>query len=91
MTEDELRESFDRDVEISVNLGVPAHLYQGKKDHFDWSGRFTVQINDRDFAMAVTPSTLFVNEVDPTGPVATMIGSEWLDTPMLVPIFVSLA
>lgn len=80
MTDDELRDSFDRDVEISIGLAVPRELYEGAAGHLVWWGRFTVRINERNFSMAVTPSTLFVNETDPTGPVANLVGSEWVVT-----------
>lgn len=82
MTDSSMNEIYAHDLQISMDLGVPRHLYESAKEFIDWYGRFTVQINGREFNMAVTPSTLFVNESDSAGPVANLTGSEWLDTPI---------
>lgn len=82
MTDDEMMKlANELALELSLDLAVPLRLYENSPTFIDWRGRFTVRINGRDFNMAVTPSTLFVNESDPTGPVAHKVGSEWIETP----------
>lgn len=80
MTNDEMREIHARDLQMSKDMGVPHHLYENSPEFIDWYGRFIVHINGREFDMAVTPSTLLVNESDDFGPVALLTGSEWLET-----------
>ncbi len=82
MTNDAMREIYAHDLQMSKDMGVPRHLYENSPEFIDWYGRFTVHINGKDFKMAVTPSTLFVNESDPSGPVAQLTGCEWLETPL---------
>ena len=82
MTNDEMREIYAHDLQMSKDMGVPHPLYENSPGFIDWYGRFTVQINGREFKMAVTPSTLFIDESDPSGPAAQLTGSEWLDTPL---------
>lgn len=82
MTDNAMREIHAHDLQMSKDMGVPHHLYANSSEFIDWYGRFTVHINGRDFNMAVTPSTLFVNESDTAGPVAPLTGSEWLETPL---------
>lgn len=81
MTDDE-KMVHAGDLQMSKDMGVPPYLYENSRDFIDWYGRFTVRINDREFRMAVTPSTLFINESDSSGPVAQLTGSEWIDTPL---------
>ena len=82
MTEDELKQINAAAVELSVDLGVPRHLYEGSPKLVDWRGRFAVRINGRDFSMVITPMTLLVNDSDPAAPVALMTGAEWIDSPL---------
>jgi hypothetical protein len=82
MSDDAMREIHAHDLQMSKDMGVPHHLYENSPEFIDWYGRFTVRINGREFKMAVTPSTLFVNESDSSGPVAQLTGSEWLETPV---------
>lgn len=82
MTDDEMREIHSHDLQMSKDMGVPRHLYENSHEFIDWYGRFTVCINGREFKMAMTPSTLFINESDVSGPVALLTGSEWLETPI---------
>lgn len=86
MTDDEREEFYklnrELDLELSVNLGVPRALYESVKGVIDWRGRFDVTINGRIFHMALTPSTLFVNEPDAEAPITHKVGSEWIDTAM---------
>lgn len=82
MTDDAMKAIHAGDLQMSKDMGVPRHLYENSPEFIDWYGRFTVCINARDFRMAVTPSTLLVNESDSAGPVAQLVGSEWLDTPL---------
>lgn len=80
MSDDHMQMILAGDLQMSKDLGVPRNLYENAVDFIDWYGRFTVQINNRIFKMAVTPSTLFVNEPDSSGPVAQLTGCEWVDT-----------
>lgn len=82
MPDDEMKMIYAADLQMSKNMGVPRQFYENSPKFIDWYGRFTVQINNREFRMAVTPSTLFVNESDSSGPVAQLTGSEWIDTPL---------
>ncbi len=82
MNNDEMKMIHAHDLQMSKDMGVPRHLYENSLEFIDWYGRFTVQINGREFKMAVTPSTLIVNESDNSGPVAQLTGSEWIDTPL---------
>lgn len=82
MTDDAMKMVHAGDLQMSKDMGVPRHLYENSPDFIDWYGRFTVRINDREFRMAVTPSTLFINESDSSGPVAQLTGCEWIDTPL---------
>jgi len=82
VTDSSMKLIYEHDLQMSLDMGVPGHLYERATEFIDWYGRFSVQINGREFNMAVTPSTLIVNESDSAGPVAQLVGSEWLDTPM---------
>lgn len=82
MTDDEKKMMFADDRQMSEDLGVPSRLYERSPDFIDWYGRFAVQINGREFKVAVTPSSLFVNEADASAPVAMLASSGWLDSPM---------
>lgn len=82
MTDDERKEMHAHDLQMSKDMGVPKHIYASPPDFIDWYGRFTVHINDREFMMAVTPSSLIVNESDSVAPVAHLVGSEWLESPL---------
>lgn len=77
-----MKEIFENDKKTSIGLGVPTGIYKDETDFIDWRGSFKAVINDRLFEMVVTPSTLFINDPDPTAPVLNMMGGAWVETEM---------
>ena len=75
------KELFQHDMAFSKDIGVGDPVLSKSNQYVDWVGTFDAKINDRIFHMQLTPSTLFINHVDPSAPIALKVGSEWIDTP----------
>lgn len=78
-----MREMYDHHMEISRNLGVPNNILLNQNRFVDWYGYFDVGLNNRQFKMELSPTTLAIRfEGDTNIIVAHMFGSDWTNTPL---------